>query len=157
MGHAINAFVAKRPAISAVSRALDGAPFYRLLHPEFLVLPVGFEAVDALEARRGPSEPVVEDFWQLTGNLAAVGRECSVHGAVAYIATDYFGGHGTQAAAAWEDVRLVREPEVGGIGRINSALRWIGLVAKEGLDAFDTLGLGDMRSMSDFANLTPQQ
>lgn len=154
MSHNINAFVAKRPALVALSRELDGAPFYRLKHADFLILPVQYEMTNALETRRGASEAVVEDFWQLTGNLAALGRECSAHGPIAYVATDYFGGHGTQAGAAWDEGRLICDPEVTR-SRVSSALRAIGLIAEEGLDAFDTLGLGEVRSMSDFDKLTP--
>src|SRR6185436_15673072 len=122
MGHNSSACVAKRPALVALSRELDGAPFYRLRHPDFLILPVQFETANAFETRRGPSEAVAEDFWQLTANLAALGSECSAHGPIAYFATDYFGGHGTQAGAAWDQGRVICDPEVMH-GRVNSALR----------------------------------
>jgi len=157
MSHNINAFVSKRPALSALSRELDGAPFYRLKHTEFLILPVQYETFEAFTKRRGQSEAVVEGFWQLPANLAELGRECSVHGAIAYVVTDYFGGTGTQAGAAWRQGRIVSEPEVGKSSRVNSALHAIDLVDEPGLDAFDTLDLDDVRSMSDFGKLKPGQ
>lgn len=128
-------------------------PFYRLRHGEFLVLPVPFETFDKL----GPSDAVIEHFWQLTHTLAEIARRCSVHGPIAYVATDYFGGTGTQAAAAWNAGEIVEEPDVGKGSRVNIALGAIGLEREPGLDAFDTLGLGDVRSMSDFSKRPRQK
>lgn len=155
MGHAISAFVAKRPAIAAIARELANAPFYRLKHDEFLILPVGDERADAFAERRGQSDAIAEEFWQLPAKLAECARECSVHGPIAFIATDYFGGTGTQAAIAWNAGRVVFDPEVATSGCINSALHAIDLHDAPGLDAFDTLGLGEVRAMDDFEEMTP--
>ena len=156
MGHSISAFVAKRAAIVALSRELDNASFYRLKHAEFLILPVGDEIADAFAERRGQSDAVTKDLWQLSANLAQLARECSAHGPIAFVATDYFGGTGTQAAMTWNNGAIVGDPIVGESGCINNALHVIGLEDAPGLDAFDTLGLGDVRSMSDFDEMAPQ-
>ena len=71
--------------------------------------------------------------------------------ALAYVETEYFGGTGSQSAGAWVDGEM-REAETSrGIGAINSALRVIGVEAAGGKDAFDTLGLGERRSIDDYA------
>jgi hypothetical protein len=127
MSHVIAAFVAKSPAAAALSRALGDAPAFRINHAEFLLVPVSDDAFDALVEARGPSEPVGDDFWRLTAGLIELGRECSVHGPVAYIETDYFGGAGIQGAAAWIAGKPVLAATIDEIGPINVALRAIGL------------------------------
>lgn len=100
MGHSIQAFGAKRAALEALSCGLDNAPFYRLKHAGFLILPVDDERADKFAERRGNSDAIIADLWQLPANLAELARDCSIHGAIAFIATDYFGGAGTQTAIA---------------------------------------------------------
>lgn len=156
MGHVIAAFVAKKPAAAALSRAMGDAPVYRRKHAELLLVPVGDDAFDALVAARGESEPVGPEFWRLTHAFADLGRECSVHGAIAYVETDYFGGAGAQGAAAWSNGETLLAPTIAEAGAINAALRAIGLKAEQGLDEFDTLGLGTVRRMDAFDDLKPE-
>ncbi len=155
MVHTIAAFVAKPPAAAALSRALGDAPVFRLKHADFLVVPIGDDAFEAIEVAQGTSE-LTGDFWRLTANLAEVGRECSVHGPVAYVETDYFGGLGGQGAAAWIAGKPVLAPTIDEIGPINVALRAIGLAPAAGLDEFDTLGLGLVRGLDAIDERTPE-
>ena len=155
MVHSIAAFVAKRPAIEHVSRALAGASIYKLEHPDYLVLPVTDDAFDALVVAQGPSGPAGNEFWRLTVGLIDLARECSVHGPIAYVETDYFGGVGVQGAAAWANGEMRFPPTTGEHSVINAALRMIGLTAAKGLDEFDTLGLGRTRRDDSFDDLTP--
>jgi hypothetical protein len=155
MVHSIAAFVAKPPVAKIVAEALGGAPVYRLRHAEFLVVPVGDDAFDALVAERGASSAVGNEFWRLTVNLMDLARECSVHGPIAYVETDYFGGAGVQGAAAWVDGEARLPPTVEEHSVVNAALRMIGLRAEDGFDEFDTLGLGRTRRLDSFDDLTP--
>ena len=62
---------------------------------------------------------------------------------VAYVEAEYFGGVGTQAAAIWEDGRLVFGPLVAD-DAINQALRQL-QVTKDITDEFDALQLDRCR------------
>ena len=75
----------------------------------------------------------------------------------ALIATDYFGGFGHQAARVYQngkEVQVKGKQYDNGWGLkgvdINSALREIGVVKKEGMDEFDTLNLSNYRHFEDY-------
>ncbi|MET7401532.1 hypothetical protein ABZS66_49430 [Dactylosporangium sp. NPDC005572] len=61
-------------------------------------------------------------------------------GPFALVMTDYFGGVGDQWACVFAGGR-----RVGGVERINAALRELGVERRGGLDEFDTVGLGAHR------------
>lgn len=63
----------------------------------------------------------------------------------AIIQTDYFAGAGEQSACVYRG-RELADPEV---RTIDEALRHLGVAATDGQDAFDTVGLGDIRSDPD--------
>ncbi len=72
-------------------------------------------------------------------------------GGVAYVLTEYFGGMGAQAAITFIDGREVVSPQSAkGAGPIDQALRRIGVVRTEAGDEFDTIGLGQRRTMADY-------
>lgn len=73
-------------------------------------------------------------------------------GGLAYAETEYFGGTGDQSAMAFVDGREAVAPQRarGGGGAINQALRAIGVVRSVADDEFDTIGLGERRSMADY-------
>ena len=72
-------------------------------------------------------------------------------GALAYVETEYFGGTGGQSAMAFANGREVMAPQRSRGGAINEALRGIGLLREAGKDEFDTIGLGERRSMDDYS------
>ena len=157
MGHVIATFIANRRAAAALSRALGSAPVYKLNHPELLLVPVGDDAFDTVVIANGESEFAGSEFWRLTEALMEVARECSAaYGPIAYAETDYFGGTGVQSAAAWIQGKLAMPPTTHPAGPINAALHTIGLERTDGLDEFDTLGLGEVRRMDDFEERTPE-
>lgn len=71
---------------------------------------------------------------------------------IAKISTDYFGGPGHQTAKLFVNNELIYEDdsEFKYCEPINGALKLMGVVAKSGMDEFDTIGLGDYRHNSDF-------
>ena len=64
----------------------------------------------------------------------------------AIIATDYFGGLGSQFANAFIGRENI-DPEM---EKINQALRFLGVAAEPGKDEFDTVGLSDIRRMPEY-------
>lgn len=72
--------------------------------------------------------------------------------ALAYVETDYWGGSGGQSAVTYVDGRVAVHPyrSKGAGGPINSALRSIGVVRGADDDEFDTIGLGERRTMADY-------
>lgn len=66
-----------------------------------------------------------------------------------HVETDYFGGAGEQSAAVWKNGAKGYKAKKS--GAIDMALRILGVVASEGNDEFDTLGLGNFRSNEDWA------
>jgi len=63
---------------------------------------------------------------------------------IAYVEAEFFGGEGMQAAAIWEEGRLVFGP-IAASDAINQALRMIGVAKNEHPDEFEALGLGRHR------------
>ena len=68
---------------------------------------------------------------------------------IAYIEAEFFGGDGTQAAAVWEDGRLIFGPVVGD-DAINQALRLLDVEKKEFFDEFEALKLGRHRDTDEW-------
>lgn len=64
------------------------------------------------------------------------------------IETDYFGGWGEQSAVIHVDNKVIYNSEES--GSINEALQKIGIIRKDNMDEFDTIGLGNYRSNKDF-------
>ena len=85
--------------------------------------------------------PLLED----THNAAALSRLQPV----AYVAAQFFGGTGAQAATLYRHGREERQFETG-YGAINEALAALGITAEPPKDAFDTLGLGRFRHTEDW-------
>lgn len=72
---------------------------------------------------------------------------------VAKVETDYFGGAGNQSAKVFINGKKVLDQSDEfdwSLKPINSALKMLGVVKKDGLDEFDTIGLGKRRTNDDF-------
>lgn len=92
----------------------------------------------------------VSGFMFLTSVVAEILKTASRGGPIAYIETEYFGGVGTQGAAAWSAGDSVLSPEINEHGEpINRALRKLGIEKGSKFDEFDAIGLGRYRSMDD--------
>jgi hypothetical protein len=121
----------------------------------FALIPItdSFAAELKLSMREAHA-PVVPEMAPGLGILAL---RISDSAAVAYISTEYFGGHGGQDAVAWSKGDVIFSPESEGYdgswpnSPISQALRAIGVVAHNGQDEFDTLGLGRHRETHRWA------
>jgi hypothetical protein len=107
-------------------------------------------------------------FLNLTEAVENLASDLSVHGAVAYVHAEFFGGTGFQAAVAWQDRRIVFGPRftanhpAGAEAdyyevvppsddmAINEVLMRIGVKRALRTDEVDTLKLGDRRSTEDW-------
>lgn len=72
---------------------------------------------------------------------------------VAKVETDYFGGAGSQSAKVFINGEKVLDQNNEfdwSLRPINSALKMLGVVKKDGMDEFDTIGLGEKRTNNDF-------
>jgi hypothetical protein len=78
-----------------------------------------------------------------------LGRDAVVP--IVHVETDYFGGAGEQSAAFW-DGKGAKTYKAKRSGAIDHALNLLGIQALDGVDEFDTLGLGNYRSNEDWAN-----
>jgi hypothetical protein len=71
---------------------------------------------------------------------------------IALITTDYFGGSGNQTAKVFLDNSKIldQDDEIDWkLNPINSALKLLGVEKKDGMDEFDTIGLGKIRTNND--------
>lgn len=80
-------------------------------------------------------------------------REFGKDKTIAKVSTDYFGGSGNQAAKLFINNKKVYDESDEldwKLAPINSVLSQMGISRKDGMDEFDTIGLGSYRSNSDF-------
>lgn len=88
-------------------------------------------------------------FTNLPEGLVPHLRELSRGGGVAYVEAEYSGGLGEQRSIVWDGGAPLEEPRESS-NAINDALRRLGVEPAEGMDRFDTLGLGRHRSVEDW-------
>ena len=75
---------------------------------------------------------------------------------IADISTDYFGGMGNQSAKLAINNKVVYDENDEynlSLRPINTVLEKMGVVKNEGMDEFDTIGLGKYRSNKDFISV----
>jgi len=121
----------------------------------WVAAPVSDALYDAIQAAAEAGAARNETFDVSPIGLEAALAEASRHaGALAYVETSYFGGTGSQSAAAWVDGEMREATRSRGVGAINRALCAIGVREAAGLDAFDTIGLGRRRSMDAYEEVT---
>jgi hypothetical protein len=150
MGHSVHLIIGKGAAIAAFlqqwpsARAVD-------MRAGWQAIPVDEALYDAIEARHsGANRPSGLDVSPL-GLSEALAEATAKGGGLAYVETEYFGGTGTQASTAFIDGREVVAPQSArAAGPINQALRRIGVTRTDADDEFDTIGLGERRSMMDY-------
>ena len=150
MGHSVHLIIGRGEAIAAFQRQWPGSRSVEL-HGGWLAIPVDQTLYDAIEAKHpGAVRPSGLDVSPF-GLSEALAVATAKGGGLAYIETEYFGGTGGQSATAFVDGQQVMAPQTarGGAGPINQALRRIG-VARTEADEFDTIGLGERRSMDDY-------
>lgn len=152
MGHNIAAIIAGADTAAALAVAAD-APALTELPFGLGIVPLSDRQFDRItDLKPGP---YVDGFAYLSARLTAALTTASRKGPVVYIETEYFGGTGSQAAAAFVDGELVLAEHHVDMrdshrrdGPINKALRLLGVSASGDRDEFDTLGLARFRDVA---------
>lgn len=150
MGHSVHLIIGRGEAIGAFLRRWPGSRSVEL-RGQWQAIPVDDRLHAAIEAAApGGARPPELDVSPLGLELAMTAAT-EAGGGLAYVETEYFGGTGGQSAMAFMDGReaMAAQRSRGGGGPINQALRRIGVV-RGADDEFDTVGLGERRSMSDY-------
>lgn len=98
---------------------------------------------------KGFLESAKPQYWTIPTELvlAELMKKISAYSEIdfAIISTDYFGGIGSQFASVYKNETLVGRK----ITTINQALAYLGVMRKNELDEFDTVGLVNIRSQPD--------
>jgi hypothetical protein len=151
MPHTITAILVKEDIDIAVARALDLRPVS--LTPSLTMFSIDHYFAAHWQAARGSKGYLdVPAGFPGTFPNEAVLREmvceatASPSPSFAIIMTEYVGGVGGQWACAFTG--WIRS--TGTSTTINDALRALGVVPVEGLDEFDSVGLGDHRSQPEY-------
>lgn len=151
MGHSVHLIIGQPASIATFQHVWPVARVVEL-RGGWQAIPVDDPLHQAIEAQYpGAQRPSGLDVSPL-GLGEALADATRGGGHLAYVETEYFGGTGGQAAMAYVDGRQAMSPQSsrGGGGPINQALRRIGVERTDAADEFDTIGLGERRSMADY-------
>lgn len=113
-----------------------------------------------------PGESVIPMFLELTDSVAAFAASLSKGGKALYLHLEFHGGQGTHEVLGWRDgnqdlgplfTKTAHEPAADWYlaveprdMAINVGLRWIGVMASDGLDEFSSAGLHRHRWSEDW-------
>jgi len=130
MGHCISVYLIKKEDLrdEKLSEVLDGKKQTKIVWTE---LKEGILAT-----------PFIPDI-----------REFGKDKTISKISTDYFGGPGYQEAKLFVNNKKEYDKSSESdykLNPINDILKLMGIIKKEGMDEFDTIGLGKYRSNRDF-------
>jgi hypothetical protein len=151
MGHYLQALVLPIGAWEYLDRR--PAPTHPVqIHSSLLLVPLTDELYDYLVDGDGAGNLYGDIFSKWHPAIEAFASEVSGVQPYAYIETEYFGGHGVQAAGAWRQSGTLIEPANGPIGPINEVLRALGVDSPKPRDEFDAVGLSRHRHTEDWLN-----
>jgi len=148
MGHQISAAILKGPFDAECARRFDLPSIS--LGSSLTLFPLYAGHCDAWSAKLSLDDP--EGDWRPLLDARVVHHflaELASDPLYAIIETDYFGGHGDQAAVVYHARACLMPRTEGRRGPINRALRLLGVRASRGRDEFDTLGLANYRSFDE--------
>lgn len=158
MGHSVQLIIGSGAAVQAFLRQWPGSRSVEL-RGGWQAIPIEDELYAAIERQApGAIRPPELDMSPF-GLELALAAATETGGGLAYVETEYFGGTGEQSAMAFVDGREAAAPQRarGGGGAINQALRAIGVTRSAVDDEFDTIGLGERRSMDDYGLEGPRR
>ena len=155
--HDVTALIAKSDKLTAATRRFETVVVCPLVQ-SFSLLPITEDFAKELSVNASQTKaPLTKPIKELSNGLHALAIEISHDCPVAYISTFYFGGQGGQNALVWDKGSLRCSPttqrydQVWPNSPISQALRAIGVLAEEGMDEFDTVGLGNHRETNRWA------
>jgi hypothetical protein len=144
MGHHIRGVLGGAIATERFVAALPRAITPVVLGAGILWTPLDDDAVDSIDATQTAirEDPADRELVHLTAHLAGLVARCSGREGLAYFETEYFGGVGSQGAAAWRDGDRVLTS-----GTVSAALRLLGVQRTATKDEWDVVGLAHHRRM----------
>ena len=153
MGHCVIGIILSSPAVDSVLRSSPALVAVPLVDGLSLI-PLDDDSLDSIAA---DFSQTAEGFAYLSPSLAAFLADHSRHAALVYFETEYFGGDGTQAAAAYRDGQALSPTPSSGDGAINRALGCLGITRQGHFDEFDYVGLCRYRHTSDWIEAATSQ
>jgi hypothetical protein len=149
--HDVTALIANSDKLTAATRRFETVVVCPLVQ-SFSLLPITEDFAKELSVYASQMKaPLTKPITELSDELHALAIDISYDCPVAYVSTAYFGGRGGQNALVWDKGSLRFSPttqrydQVWPNTPISQALRMIGVLAGEGMDEFDTVGLGKHR------------
>lgn len=88
-------------------------------------------------------------FEFLSDKVAAWVRRLSRDTRVAYVEAELINGEGTESAVMWRDGNVTLGP-LHGTGAVKQALHALGVLPRNGRDAFELVGLGKRRNPNEW-------
>ncbi len=156
--HEVEAVIANIHNLGEGTGRFENAIVYPLVQG-FSLLPITDAFAQELARYQAESTTALaKPIRYLSDGLHALAMDLSQKSPVAYVSTYYFGGQGGQDALVWDKGTLRFSPTSPEYGQswpnspISQALRMIGVVAEQGMDEFDTVGLGKHRKTQQWAN-----
>ena len=150
MAYTLQAFVLRSSVAGAATQSFSSAVVVPLEQGVSLI-PLIDAFLLELEAQYGASLNFeFEDLPTLNGSAAKWAEQISHTGPLAYLAAEFFGGQGSQAAIGWQTGINAFGPLQAGHA-INDVLRWLSIGSVGSMDEFDTLDLGRYRTTEEWA------
>ena len=148
MTYILQAFITKRSNHNYLTDFYENATSVEIGH-ELSLIPFTTELFDEIN-KLTISKPIGK-FDYLTDNIEIELLKHFGNVKIAYIEADYFGGKGEQIAIIWENKKRIYLSDFGDY-EINKVLKDFGVIADNGKDEFDTVGLGRNRRTKEWLN-----
>ncbi len=155
MTHFVHGFIGSKDLLMSGVSTLRSARLFALAQ-DMVLLPM---TDDLREELNLTDSETPETFEDLSKEVIRLGEKISSKGPVAYFETNYWGGLGSQSVIVWKEGKIIFGPTTTSTevlsrhyleGAVNQALRLIGVVRAENHDEFDTVGLAEERTISDW-------
>lgn len=143
MGHCIQVFIGKQELVEKL--AFERNQTFILLKQGYAMMYLLDQYDEILESANVRYE-FDETLDYFTSEVYDMMQQYSQYDMLAYIETDYSGGFGTQAGVLFSDGKMVIAPTKEK-GIIDKILHQMGVCREPEKDEFDSLGLGNYRSM----------
>lgn len=143
MGHYIQVFIGKQKLIEKLAFEQKQTVVSLKQGYAMMYLSNQYDEILELVNVRYAFEEALDYF---TFEIHDMMQQYSLYDMLAYIETDYSGGFGTQAGVLFSDGKMVIAPTKEK-GIIDKILRQMGVCRETEKDEFDSLGLGNYRSM----------
>jgi len=157
MPHCINAFLGNNERINALSELWVKGRSIQLSQGMSMLFLTDELFDDITELASIDDDVTVDGFQYLTSAIIEVLEKHSHLSKLAYFETEYFGGRGSQVAILYENGKQkfpaiftndITDWEVDEERAINKVLKDFNVHVLNGMDEFDSIGLGNFRKMN---------